>query len=72
MSDIPRIVMWCGKPIDECTREDLLECIDWLANQVNELNTPEAREARIKAKVERVLKPPSRYTPCSMWGDWAR
>ncbi len=44
MSD--HVSCWRGKPIEDLSREEMIEVINFLANQVRELNSPENLEAR--------------------------
>lgn len=48
----PPVSTFKGIPIEQCSREHLLEAVQYLAAQVWEQNRPEARRARILGQIE--------------------
>lgn len=50
-----KLTAWRGKPIDELTREELVEAMTFLASRLYDIYTPEAIKERAKQKVQRKM-----------------
>jgi len=48
----PRVAYWMGRPIDELTKEELIEVIEFLARDLARLQTPVAIQASALGRVE--------------------
>lgn len=44
---------WRGKPLTECTREELIEAVLYLAAELRPYRTPEVIDALARAELER-------------------
>lgn len=44
--------LWRGVPLSECSREELLECINFLTERHKDFTTPQAMRANALGRVE--------------------
>jgi hypothetical protein len=52
MSETPQVSFWMGRPVTELSREELIECVEYCARRLAELQSPEAIHARALRRVE--------------------
>lgn len=54
--EAPMIVCFYGRPIEELSRDELLDAVRFLAALVHEIDTPEAARANALARVDRLKR----------------
>lgn len=59
MENPKRLVTWCGIPIEEMTREQLIESLNWYATRYDELASGKNAEARALGLAAMFGLPPS-------------
>lgn len=57
-NDIPMLHTWKGQPVEELSRDELLEAVRWLSAEYHELMSPRAIRARALGSAQMLRERP--------------